>query len=147
MNAADMRLLGEHLEWMRLRDLAASTIRSRKVTVAWVASSLPGGLLDATPADLAAWRASLTVAPDAVSVYVSHVRQFYRWAVRQGHLSGSPAATLPAPSRPRRLPRPIGEQELLGVLAAAPPRIRPWLVLAGWAGLRAKEIALLRREA
>jgi site-specific recombinase XerD len=30
-------------------------------------------------------------------------------------------------------------------VAGAPARIRPMLVLAGWAGLRAKEIALLRR--
>ena len=31
-------------------------------------------------------------------------------------------------------------------LQLAPPRIRPWLVLAAWCGLRAKEIALLRAE-
>jgi integrase len=34
----------------------------------------------------------------------------------------------------------------MAAVASAPPRVRPWLVLAGWAGLRAKEIALLRRE-
>jgi integrase len=46
----------------------------------------------------------------------------------------------------RRLPRPVSEPDLMRALAMATPRIRPWLVLAGWCGLRAKEIAYLRRE-
>jgi integrase/recombinase XerC len=138
--------LERHLEWLLLKGLAASTVRRRRVVLGWVAASLDCTLLEASPGQLQAWRAALTVAPDAVSVYVSHVHQFYRWAVDQGLLRGSPAAALPAPRRGRRLPRPIGETELLAALAAAPPRVRPMLVLAGWAGLRAKEIALLRRE-
>jgi len=131
---------------MRLRDMAASTIRRRSTVIGWVANYLDVPLLEATPAQLRDWRASLNVAPDAVSVYVSHCSQFYRWCAREGLLDGSPAAGLPAPRRGRRLPRPIAEKDLLGALAAAPDRIRPWLVLAGWAGLRAKEIALLRRD-
>ena len=35
---------------------------------------------------------------------------------------------------------------LLSALDSAPPRIRLWLVLAAWCGLRAREIALLRAE-
>ena len=31
-------------------------------------------------------------------------------------------------------------------VATAPPRVRPWLVLAAWAGFRACEVAKLRRE-
>jgi integrase len=139
--------VAEHLDYLRLRGLAASTIRRRRTVLRWVQETLPHhDLMRATPVQLQAWRAGLDVAPDAVSVYVSHVHQFYRWAVAQGLLDGSPAASLPAPRRSHPLPRPIGERELLEAVAAAPPRIRPWLVLAGWAGLRAKEIALLRRE-
>lgn len=147
MGAAECKPLAAHLEWLQLRGLSASTIRRRRVVLGWVRDSLPRGeLLKATAADLRAWRARLDVAPDAVSVYVSHVSQFYRWAVEQGLLDASPAASLPAPRRSHPLPRPIGEQALLEAVAAAPPRIRPWLVLAGWAGLRACEIAALRRE-
>jgi len=138
--------LAAHLEWLRLRGLAASTIRRRAVVLGWVQASLGRPLLEASAADLQAWRAALGVAPEAVSVYVSHVRQFYAWALAEGLLDGSPAAALPAPRRPRLLPRPIGEDPLAAALATAGDRIRPWLVLAGWAGLRAKEIALLRRE-
>ena len=147
MNAARCRALAEHLDYLRLRGLSASTIRRRRVVLGWLTGALPHhDLMRATPAQLQAWRAGLDVADDAVSVYVSHVNQFYRWAVACGLLDGSPAASLPAPRRSRPLPRPIGERELLEAVAAAPPRIRAWLVLAGWAGLRAKEIALLRRE-
>ncbi len=146
MGPGDGEVLAAHLEWVQLRGLSVSTIRRRRVVMGWVAASLPGGLLEASAADLKAWRAALSVAPDAVSVYVSHVRQFYAWAAAEGFLAGSPAVSIPAPSRPRRLPRPIAEQRLAVAVATAPPRIRPWLVLAGWAGLRAKEIALLRRE-
>ena len=46
----------------------------------------------------------------------------------------------------RRLPRPIAEDDLAVALTEAPDRVRPWLLLAGWAGLRASEIARLRAE-
>ena len=146
MEADDDGALAAHLEWLRLRGLSPSMIRRRRVVLGWVQTSAGRPLLEASVADLRAWRAGLGVAPGAVSVYVSHVRQFYVWAVAEGLLGGSPAAALPAPRRGRLLPRPISERDLLGALAAAPPRVRPWLVLAAWAGLRAKEIALLRRE-
>src|SRR5258707_1070462 len=58
----------------------------------------------------------------------------------------TPAAGLPVPSPPRGIPRPVSEEDLAAALACADERVRPWLVLAGWAGFRAKEIALLRRE-
>jgi integrase len=53
---------------------------------------------------------------------------------------------VPVPRVGRRLPRPISEADLFTALRQAPPRIRPLLVLAAWAGLRAKEIARLRRQ-
>ncbi len=103
-------------------------------------------IIDATAADLAAWRASLTVGDRALLTYTCHVRELYRWAVREGLIEVSPAEGLPLPPVRRGLPRPISEDDLEAALACASPRVRPWLVLAGWAGLRAKEIALLRRE-
>lgn len=104
------------------------------------------GLLDATPADLAAWRASLAVGDRAVVAYAGHVREFYRWCVAEGLITSNPAAGLPLPRLGRSLPRPIGEENLMDALATAPRRIRLMIVLAAWCGLRAREIALLRRE-
>jgi integrase/recombinase XerC len=110
------------------------------------AADATSGLLHATPADLAAWRAGLTVGDRAVVGYCGHVREFYAHAVTRGLIAVNPAEGLPLPSLPRGIPRPISEDDLEAALAAADARVRPWLVLAAWAGLRAKEIALLRRD-
>jgi integrase/recombinase XerC len=139
-------LTEEHLEYLRLSGHTATSVYSRKRALARMAAALAVPLLSATPADLAAWRASLTTGDAATVAYVSHARNFYSWALDQGLIDSNPAAALPVPRLGRRVPRPIAEDDLMYALAAAPRRIRCWLVLAAWCGLRAREIALLRRE-
>ncbi len=138
--------VADHLEWMRQRGLAPDTICQRRRTLTRLAAFLPVPLADATPGMLAAWRAGLTVGDQALVHYVGDARQFYAWAIGQDLAAGNPAADLPVPRLGRRLPRPIADHDLFTAVASANGRIRPWLVLAGWAGLRAKEIALLRRQ-
>src|SRR6266436_6248051 len=77
------------------------------------------------------------IVPLVVDVHLSWMRQ---------RALAAPTIDKRSPLLARRLPRPIPDDHLLYALAQAPARIRPWLVLAGWCGLRAKEIALLRRE-
>src|SRR6266705_3448844 len=138
--------VADHLEWMRQRGLAPDTICQRRRTLTRLAAFLPVPLADATPGMLAAWRAGLTVGDQALVHYVGDARQFYAWAIGQDLAAGNPAADLPVPRLGWRLPRPIADHDLFTAVASAPGRIRPWLVLAGWAGLRAKEIALLQRQ-
>ena len=137
-----------HLRHLAARGLSAdNTIRSRQNNLRRLAISIaPVGLLEATEEDIAAWRASLTVTPDTAAGYISHIQQFYAWACKNGHIAADPAASLPMPRVSRRLPRPIAEDDLMAALDCAPVRIRSWLILAAWCGLRAKEIALLRGE-
>jgi integrase/recombinase XerC len=135
-----------HLEHLRLRGLSRDTIYGRQRALARMAALLPVPLLEATPGHLYAWRARLDISDGGIGHYVSHAQQFYAWAAAEGLITGDPAAGLPRPRLGRMLPRPISEADLLEVLDAAPRRIRPWLVLAAWAGLRAKEIALLKVE-
>jgi integrase len=143
----DAQAVAQHLEWMRLRGLRPASIAQRRQRLAQLAAALPVALLDADAGLLTAWRAELAVGDAAAGNYITNVREFYAWASATGHVAGnSPAQGLHVPRLGRRLPRPIGEAELLGTLEYAPRRIRPWLVLAAWAGLRACEIALLRRE-
>ena len=155
-----MDVVAEHLADLRLRGLAEATTiyaRQRALTrlAAWLTeyyAHLPGAphgnasLLDATAGDLLEWRRALTVSPRSTGPYVDHVRGFYTWLQATGRATGNPAAGIPVPRAHRSLPRPIAETDLLAALDLAPRRVRPWLVLGGWAGLRAKEIALLRRE-
>src|SRR5215470_13954631 len=138
--------IARHARWMTQRGLAATTIADRTYLLARLEGWLERPLLDATAAELAGWRASMTHAPGVICQYASHAFQFYAWAVAEGLIDVNPAAGLPLPRRPRRLPRPINEDALDLAVTTAPGRIRPWLVLAGWAGLRAVEIAGLRRE-
>jgi integrase/recombinase XerC len=136
-----------HLRYLEQSGLAASTVEARRRALTRLQGALDCPLLEAGAADLAAWRAALTIDPDSVGDYVSHVRQFYAWAIEASlGIYINPAEKLPVPKRSRRVPRPISEPDLFSAMAGAPPRIKPWLVLAGWCGLRAKEIALLRRE-
>jgi site-specific recombinase XerD len=135
-----------HLDWMRQQGLAASTISKRRRVLARVSAFTGDAACVATAAQLADWRARLRAGDDAIAADLSHVREFYRWLVWEGLRDDDPAARLIRPRLARRLPRPIPDDQLFCALAQAPLRIRPWLVLAGWCGLRAKEIALLRRE-
>lgn len=140
-------VVSAHLRHLELAGHPATTVYARARALARLRAALGVPLLEATGAQLAAWREALTVAPDTVGDYVSHARQFYAWAADAGLLEGgNPASRLPIPPASRRLPRPISDSDLFAGVAGAPARIRPWLVLAAWAGLRAKEIALLRRE-
>jgi integrase len=139
-------VVAAHLRYLELCGRAPGSVYCRSRALARMTAALPVPLIDATAEDLAAWRERLTVGPGAVVGYVSHARDFYAWAVMAGLREDNPAGGLPVPRLGRRLPRPIAEADLFTALAGAPARIRPWLVLAGWCGLRAKEIARLRRE-
>jgi len=145
MPAADP--VSAHLAHLRMQGRRETTIYDRTRALARMRTALPVPLLAATETDLAAWRASLAPLSDyAIASYVGHAQCFYAWAVGEGLIKSSPAVRLPVPRRGRRIPRPVAEKDLMLALASAPPRVRPWLVLAGWAGLRAREIAYLRRE-
>lgn len=137
----------KYLAYLRLEGLSERTINDRRLTLARLAATLPVPLVDATPEMIYDWRAGLAVGPDAVGNYVCQVRVFYDWAIREtGRTTRNPADGIPVPVVSPRLPRPIPESALMDVLAGARRRIRPWIVLAGWAGLRAQEIAWLRAE-
>ncbi len=140
-------VLAAHLAHLRLFGRSERTVYDRERAVIRLAAWLrPVPVLAATAADLGAWRASLTVGDQAVVVYCAHVAGFYDFAVTRGIIDSNPAAGLPVPSPPRGVPRPVSEEDLAAALACASGRVRPWLVLAGWAGMRAKEIALLKRD-
>jgi integrase/recombinase XerC len=143
----DAALIERHLRQLRLAGRSPGTVYARERALRRMQRALPGGLAAAAAADLQAWRASLAVSPDTAAHYVAHAREFYRWLAAEGIREDNPALPLPSPPSRRRLPRPISSGELAAAVATAPPRVRLILVLAAWCGLRAQEIARLRREA
>lgn len=146
MPGKEDREVKTHLKHLALEGKAALTIYHRQRALARLAAALPVPLLDADEGMLYDWRASLQVTDAAAAGYISHVKEFYRWAVRAGYLLASPAEELPVPKVRRRQPRPITEADLNRAIETANARVRIWLILAAWAGFRACEISSLRVE-
>jgi len=131
---------------LKAKGCSAKTIDHREKALARLARTLPVPLLEATADMLYDWRLSLTVSNATAAGYISHVREFYRFCVERGLLEASPADGIPVPAVPRLLPRPIATTDLAYALDHATKPIRLMLVLAAWAGLRAKEIACLKAD-
>lgn len=111
-------------------------------------------LIDATTLDLAAWLALPGRAGVTRSVFHSHLRCFYAWAIGQGLRADNPMATIRAPKRPTAQPRPLSVEqfERLASTAGTVPvgsrsrsalraELEAMVLLAGLAGLRVSEIA------
>lgn len=78
--------------------------------------------------------------------YRARLRGFFEWAVSAGELDFDPTFGLPSPRMPQGRPNPVDEHALFAALDAATGWLRLAVVLAGWAGLRCCEIALLRGD-
>lgn len=141
-------IVQDYLNFLRLGRPSPATLTSYGCTLTRLHERIPGGLLAATPKDLEDWILSLShCADDTIAAYLTTIAGFYQWmAAKDGLPDRDPSARLRSPGRRRHLPRPIPEDDLAEAIAGAPRRIRPWLVLAAYAGLRAQEIARLRRE-
>jgi integrase/recombinase XerD len=86
------------------------------------------------------------MAAESRAAEVSHLRGLYRWAYDESLIDVDPAMRLRRPKVPRRMPRPISEEDLTLAVTTATPAVRAMLLLAAFAGLRAAEIAGLRAE-
>lgn len=142
--------MNAYIAWMRdTRRLAPSTIRSRKSRLWLLAEWLhPVPLLEATDADLRHWQATAIthLSTRAAYVAVSNVGCFYRWAFNEGLIPSNPARRLPRPKLPRRVPRPMSEEDVMLALTQSEQPYRAMIALAAFAGLRCVEIASLLRE-
>jgi integrase len=136
-----------HLADLRRRNLRPNTIYQRRRALQRLTEDARGvPLLQLTTADIER-HLERPLSPGAAASYLTHLRQFYGWAMRSGLTKHDPTAPLGRPRVPRSLPRPISDERLSRALSEAPDRIRPWLYLAAYAGLRACEVAQLRAEA
>lgn len=142
------RHLARHLEWCRLRNLRSSYVETRRRTIVQLERELGKPVEEATERDLVEWHraASERMVPAASCVYLSHVQCYFRWLTREKILSEDPTCRLIRPRLRPRLPRPMNDRDLEHAINTASARVRPWLLLAAFAGLRAIEIAGLRAE-
>lgn len=142
-----VRDLREHLLWLRMRGRSERTLACRRRALVRLAEFLGGDPSTATGRELYIWQVGLAeTSIETMRWQTALVRPYFRWLHDRGVRPDNPAALLPVPSRKRGLPRPMAEQKVMAMLAKAPARLLPWLILAAWCGLRAMEIAELRVE-
>lgn len=141
--------VAQHLTALGNRGLAVVYIDQRRRALAGLARTMQTDLLDLSAVDLDTWQSTaLTTRTTGRSrnTLVTHVREFYRWAHAQEITPDDRGRKLVRAKAARLVPRPIGEGSLSMALQMAPDRVRPMLCLAAYEGLRACEIAALRRE-
>lgn len=126
------------------RNLRPSTVAQRRRALRRFERYLGDApILAATPADLIGFL-DRPLTPEGRATELSHLTGFYRWALQEEFLEVDPTIRLARPHLGRRRPRPMPDEDAARALREAPPRVRPWLYLAAYAGLRACEISGLR---
>lgn len=137
--------LNAYVEACRAAGYAETTIRDRRELLMRVASDL-GALHQITTARLTTWLANDGWCRQTRATYYGHMRGYYRWALKHGHIETDPMMHMERPSVPKRSPRPAREQHYERIMAEAAPEWRIAATLARYAGLRAAEVARATRE-
>jgi len=142
-------LIDEHADHLRSGGCSPVTIDSR-VRLLWrLHHHLDQGLAFASTTQIEAFLAACTrrgCGRSTVVTYSMHFRGFYRWADHAGYLDGDPTLAMKRPKPPKFSPKPITWGQLMTALTGA---TEPWctvFALAYYEGLRAKEIAAIRRQ-
>jgi integrase len=141
-------LISLHIAHLQAGGYSTHTIEKRAYVLRQLHHRLPFGLAYAATELLEAWLADLRTAKCSewtLSTYHYHLTMFYRWATSAGFLDGDPSAAIAKPRRPKPLPNPVSEEDLLRMFGLPEP-IATAAVLAGFEGMRVSEIAACRRE-
>lgn len=141
--------IARHLAHTRAGGLAENTIEDRRDVLSRLDRDLPMGLVEATVEELEDWLSRPGWCNQTKATYYGHIVAFFRWSAdpnRYPHLSYDPSVSLTRPTVPAGIPRPVTDEQLATILDKAVGRWRIYCVLAAYAGLRACEIATIRRE-
>ena len=102
----------------------------------------PKSLIAADRDDVELWLDRAPIGLDARRNYLGFLDGFYRFAADRFGSTNVPTARIRRPRQHRRPPRPIHDESLRRALTGtSDPRVRAWMVLAAFAGLRCLEIA------
>lgn len=149
LDAASQQVMDRHLSHLRNRHLQPDYIDQRRRVLLGMAAWIGQPLLEVTISDLDRWQTTGLVTRTtgrSRNTVTSHVREFFRWCHVEALTGDDRGRRLVRARQTRLVPRPIAQQALADALDAAPPRLRPMLYLAAYEGLRACEIAGLRRD-
>lgn len=139
-------LIAGYLAHLREASSSARTVDERGKTLHRIHRDLPYGLDVACTDELREWLWRDGLSQGSRETYYSAIKGFFTWAVKANYLDFNPAEELIRPKTPKRLPRPITDEELQYLLAHCVEPYRLWVLLAAYGGLRCLEISRLRRE-
>lgn len=143
--------ISAHLDHLRARGLSDETLTDRRHILERLCRAV-GDLHTATTQQVEAWIASNGGDPSrgwtrqTKATYYTHIRGYYRWAVRQKLVPANPTDLLDRPRVPYQAPRSVSEADFRYIIDNA---VEPYLtaaLLGGYAGLRCAEICRARRE-
>lgn len=142
--ATSRLMLSDHVAYITLAGLRPRTIRSRReVLSSFVRHIHPRSLSTATKRDVESFL-SRDLTASSRRTYLMHLRGFYAWAVEQELVAEDPTSKIKRIRVKTGAPRPIGVDDLALAIDQATPRMRAWVLLMSFAGLRCMEVAALR---
>jgi integrase/recombinase XerD len=137
-------MLSDHLAHAALTGLRPNSITARRQVLAAFARSIaPLAVTSAGKREVEAFL-SRPLSPSSRRTYLTHLRGFFRWCVEEGHVEEDPTARIKTIKVKKGTPRPITADELALAIEQAPPRMKAWITLMAFAGLRCLEVAALR---
>jgi|SRR5690349_2190633 len=135
-----------------LRELsrADGTIETYMSILRHMDRTLPDGLIYACEDEIRAWIFTADHGQATRSLYGTVTAGFFGWACDPdkdgGRLDYDPSRKVPRVQPPKRLPRPLPDDDLFDILARAALPYRTWFIVAAYTGARCMEIAGLDRE-
>ena len=137
-----------------LEALAAERGRATNTLVSYASdlhaadAAIDGGLLNATPDDLAEYLAALPDKASSVARKASALRGFYKFLMLEKIISKNPAAGLELPKREKLLPKLLTMDEIDLIISSAgdtrnSTRLRAMIELLYASGLRVSELCTL----
>ena len=129
----------------RRRGLSEKTIEYRLRVLKTFTDWLDRSPLEADDEDVQRFLDACDVNLRSRCTYLAALAAFFRFARRQYGID-DPTLDIVRPKLPRYLPRPIADTDLEHAFAVAKPKMRAWLALMAFGGLRCLEVARLTRE-
>jgi integrase len=137
-------MIQQHLAHATLVGLRPRSLQARAVVLRSFANHIhPKSLASANRRDVESFL-SRPLSPASRCTYLGHLRSLYRWAVEAELIAEDPTAKVKVMSAKRGTPHPLSAADLATALENAGPRMRAWLLLMSFAGLRCCEVSKLR---
>ncbi len=145
MNAlqTDEPVIARFFAHLRSRGCSHNTLLAYRTGLRDLVTTIRRPLLGLIPEDLDHWTADVTgrVGQSTARSYITGIRAFYTWAVTNEWIPKNPTLRIVPPRSPRRLPRPLPDDDVELAIATATVEVAAAIGLERYAGLRCAEVA------